>query len=552
MFFATTSFIKPSVRRTNTATRQQVKTKLSFSPSSKKALRGVILSETRTRNSSVDNRTREQHTSSQIFEDPLLQQLPEEDQYKVPAPAPPSTIDFSNTENAYRPKKTRELAFNYAILTSCSLPYILTLEPIVMGLFKKVGLQSIPYWFIKRTFFKQFTAGEIAADTLKETRVLDNIGIKAMITYSVEEEGSTGSVDGIVKTYERDIEVCSKEPSIPFMALKITGLIENDTFLRKMNKILVHASENPDFEVSWIGLLGSVIGRGKPGMFEQYLKNIISEGKHKKDTAVPGAASPYNEPLTEDELNQLATLMTRMDLICTKAYDNSLPVMIDAEQSFYQKAIDFITISLCKRYNREKPIVYNTYQQYLKEGKKKLISHIETAEKEGYCLGIKLVRGAYLFSESALAKEEGRENPIHDTIEATHECYNSSVPYILDRAKATNGRIAVLISGHNENSVKYAVEYMAEKGIPFNSPYVGFAQLYGMCDHVTFTLAQMGVTAIKCIPYGPIECVFPYLMRRIAENRGTLTNAIKERHLLAKEIKRRLFSHMPFIGNSSE
>lgn len=45
---------------------------------------------------------------------------------------------------------------------------------------------------------------------------------------------------------------------------------------------------------------------------------------------------------------------------------------------------------------------------------------IESSRRLGFNLGVKLIRGAYMNEERKVAKAQGYESPVHETIEDTH------------------------------------------------------------------------------------------------------------------------------------
>jgi proline dehydrogenase len=78
-----------------------------------------------------------------------------------------------------------------------------------------------------------------------------------------------------------------------------------------------------------------------------------------------------------------------------------------------------------------------------------------------------------------------------------------------------------------------------EKGLPKDHPHLNFCQLLGMSDHLTFNLAANGYNVAKYVPYGEVEDVVPYLIRRAQENSAVRGDMSREFELVHQEMIRR-------------
>jgi proline dehydrogenase len=210
-------------------------------------------------------------------------------------------------------------------------------------------------------------------------------------------------------------------------------------------------------------------------------------------------------------------------------------VLIDAEESWIQDPVDELTDAMMERYNKEKALIFNTFQLYLHGRLPFLKKSLERAEQKGYLLGAKLVRGAYMEKERARAAEKGYPSPVQPNKTATDRDYDAAVLFCLQRLD----KLAVFIGTHNENSCLEAAKYMVGHNIPANNDRVYFSQLFGMSDNISFNLADAGYHVAKYLPYGPIKDVLPYLMRRAQENTSVAGQTGRELSLINKELERR-------------
>ncbi|XP_023415084.2 proline dehydrogenase 1, mitochondrial isoform X1 [Loxodonta africana] len=271
----------------------------------------------------------------------------------------------------------------------------------------------------------------------------------------------------------------------------------------------------------------------------------LIDGKTKlsKHLVVPNPETGQLEPLlsrfTEEEELQMTRMLQRMDILAKKATEVGVRLMVDAEQTYFQPAISRLTLEMQRKFNVEKPLIFNTYQCYLQDAYDNVTLDVELARREGWCFGAKLVRGAYMAQERTRAAEIGYKDPINPTYEDTNAMYHRCLNYVLEELKH-NAKAKVMVASHNEDTVRFTLGRMEELGLHPAERQVYFGQLLGMCDQISFPLGQAGFPVYKYMPYGPVMEVLPYLSRRALENSGIMKGAQRERQLLWQELTRRL------------
>lgn len=238
-------------------------------------------------------------------------------------------------------------------------------------------------------------------------------------------------------------------------------------------------------------------------------------------------------------------MLDALDEICSRCKDRNVRILVDAESQHFQWGILRVSLDLMRKYNRDGyALIYNTYQAYLKSTPDTLSKHLAAAQKEGFTLGLKLVRGAYIASDE--------RSLIHDTKEDTDNAYNSIAQGALKQTVGEFGSttpfpsVNLFLASHNRESVMAAHELHKQRlGAGLPTVPVGFAQLHGMSDEVSFSLLALkgsdGTPEVyKCSTWGGMGECLAYLLRRAIENRDAVLRTTDEYNALKSEVKRRV------------
>lgn len=385
-------------------------------------------------------------------------------------------VDFSNTEIAFADKSDQELkhtAWLFKMMNNASL--------VDWG--GKLALLAaklrLPFFetIVKKTIFPQFCGGTTLLDSQSSIDRLYKNGVYSVLDYGAEGKEEEADFNFTMNENIRAIEFASTQDSVPVISTKITGLARF-AILEKVSA---------------------------------------------------------SEELTKKEQEEYQNIVKRIDSICHNAARLDVGVFIDAEDSWIQVAIDNLANQMMKRYNGKKAIVYNTFQLYRHDRLAYLMESFDRAKKEGYMLGAKLVRGAYMDKERARAKEKGYPSPIQPTKKATDHDFDLAVRFCIENYE----KMASCFATHNAETTRLAADLIAEKGIDKGHHHLMFSQLYGMSDHLTFNLAKGGYNVSKYLVYGQVKDVIPYLIRRSQENSSVTGDMSREYSFILKEIKRR-------------
>jgi proline dehydrogenase len=385
-------------------------------------------------------------------------------------------VDFSNTKIAFQSKSDSDLRRAYWLFRLVENPSLVAFGKKALQFSFKIGLPVKP--IIKATVFSQFCGGETIDECRATITHMASFGVGSILDYSVEGNESEAAFEETLRVTLETIQFAgTSNKFVPTSVFKPTGI----------------------------------------GRFELYEK--LNRG----------------DVLSDLEGEEWDRVRKRFYAIAQAAEDAGVPVMVDAEESWIQGAIDSIVLELMMHFNKAKPVVFNTLQMYRHDRLAYLENTITHAKAHGYFPGFKIVRGAYMEKERQRAIEMGYPDPIQPDKAATDRDYNAAISLILKSIDSVH-----LVAGtHNDESSALLVKLMEQFKVDKKDHRVYFSQLFGMSDHLSFNLAASGYNVVKYLPFGPVKEVMPYLFRRAEENTSVAGQTGRELLLISKERARR-------------
>lgn len=373
-----------------------------------------------------------------------------------------------------------KLKDNYSLYNAKLLFNVITKKYLVNFL-TTLTLFSLKYklpvkWILKKTLYKHFCGGVDINECEVTIQGMKKMNVNSILDYSVEALKTEQDFDNACKKKMEIVDLSFSNDSIPFAVFKPTSL-------------------------------------GRYSLF----KLVNTKTK-----------------LSKEQKLEWTRVIDRFNMICSYAHSKKVRLLIDAEEFEVQEAIDNLVYKMMKKYNRKSTIVYNTIQLYRWDR----IPHMQNLLKDhdnSFKFGFKLVRGAYMEKERIDALKNGYNSPICSDKNETDKNFNSGIDLMFNNISSVD----FFIASHNEFSTIKTVELMKKHGIKEDDEKVWFGQLYGMGDNISFNLASKGFNVAKILPFGPVENLMPYLIRRAQENSSVEGQSNRELDLINTELFRR-------------
>ncbi len=382
---------------------------------------------------------------------------------------------FDNTQTAFALKSDTELDRAYFLFKLIANQPLVRIGTAVTNFAIKAHLPV--EGLIRATVFDHFCGGISEDDCVAVIDKMYTKKVSSVLDYSVEGKEDEAHFDEALSKILKIIDFAKDKKSVPFAVFKPTGFGRFELYEKIGQKITLSPSENEEW----------------------------------------------------------SRVEQRFDTVCKSAFDRDISLLIDGEESWMQDAADNLVLQMMQKYNKQKAIVFNTLQMYRWDRMEYLQDLHQRAVKEGFFIGMKIVRGAYMEKEIARAAALNYDSPICKNKEETDKNFDDAIAYMMKNLSI----MSIFAGTHNELSSYKLLALQNSAGIDKTDNRIWYGQLYGMSDNISFNLADQGYNVAKYLPFGPVRDVMPYLIRRAEENTSVAGQTNRELNLLKVERRRR-------------
>lgn len=383
---------------------------------------------------------------------------------------------FNNTQIAFADRSDAQLRKAYWMFKAIEQPAITNIGISALNFTVKNNFPFVTS-IVRNTLFEQFCGGETREESMKVVKQMFKRHVGSIFDYAIEGKAEEALFDQTCEEIKQNIKFAEGNPAIPFVVFKPTGF-------------------------------------GRIEIYEEVGRGTV---------------------LTNSQKEEWERVVKRYEEVCQMAFDRNVVLMIDAEETWMQDATDELVNQMMARFNKEKPLIWNTIQMYRTGRMEYLAADLQRAKEKGYYLGYKFVRGAYMEKERERAAAMNYPDPIQPNKQASDDNYNAAIDFVLKNLD----RVSAFFGTHNEKSTELVMNHMQEMGLTNDHPQIHFGQLYGMSDNITYFLGAEKYNVCKYLPYGPVKDVVPYLTRRAQENTSVAGQTGRELGLIDRELKRR-------------
>lgn len=383
---------------------------------------------------------------------------------------------FNDTQIAFQDKTTEQLKKAFWMFKTIEHPHLTSLGIKALNFTVHHNFPFVE-GIVRKTLFEQFVGGETREKSMEVVKKMFKHHIGSIFDYAIEGKEEEQSFDHCCDEIKQNIKFAEGNPAIPFVVFKPTGF----------------------------------------GRLDLYAE--VQRGKE----------------LTTSEKEEWEKVVERYQQVCQLAFEKNVIIMIDAEETWIQTAVDNLVNEMKAKFNKEKAIVWNTIQMYRTGRLEYLEEDLKRANEKNYFLGYKFVRGAYMEKERERAREMGYPDPIQPNKQATDDNFDAAINFVMKNLD----KVSAFFGTHNEKSTELVMDRMKRENLSHDDSRIHFGQLYGMSDNITYYLGEKKYNACKYLPYGPVKDVVPYLTRRAQENTSVAGQTGRELGLIEKELKRR-------------